>query len=263
MRAKKHLGQHFLTSRSAAEALCKAADLRAGEVVLEIGPGTGILTAELLNHGAELVAIEKDADLLPGLRERFAEAIERQKLTLLEGDVSSFEPRKLGVYKVAANIPYYLTGDILRRFLSAEHQPLSMTLMVQKEVAERIVAKDKKESLLSLSVKAYGTPSIVKKVPAGSFSPPPKVDSAILHIAGISRKCFETSDESFFFKVLKAGFAHKRKQLGGNLAGICSPEGIDGALGALGKEKTVRAEDLSLAEWLALAKNLQEVCKTK
>jgi len=263
MRAKKELGQHFLVARSAAEALCKAAELKEGDIALEIGPGTGILTAELLNHGAQVVAVEKDRDLLPGLEERFKEAVTRKQLLLIEGDISSFDPQTLGIYKVAANIPYYLTGDILRRFLSGEHQPRSMTLMVQKEVAERIVAKDKKESLLSLSVKAYGNPSIIKKVPAGSFSPPPKVDSAIIHIAEISRKSFTTTDENYFFKVLKAGFAHKRKQLGGNLSGICAPNLVEECLNALGKQKTVRAEDLTLAEWLELAKNLKKVCKTK
>lgn len=261
--AKKQLGQHFLTARSAAEALAKAAEIKKGETVLEIGPGTGILTAELLAEGAQVVAVEKDRDLLPVLEERFKDAITRKQLLLLEGDISSFEPKHLGIYKVAANIPYYLTGDILRRFLSGKHQPVSMSLLVQKEVAERIMAKNKKESLLSLSVKVYGKPSLVRKVPAGSFSPPPKVDSAIIHINDISRKSFQGADETFFFKVLKAGFAHKRKQLGGNLSGICDSEPLEEALNSLEKQKTVRAEDLSLLEWLELSKTLEKVCKRR
>ena len=180
------LGPHFLTSRRALAYIVDAAELTSADTVLEVGPGTGFLTEALLARAGRVIAIEKDARLVSGLAERFAAERASGRLELVHADVRSFDPSdwKLEIrnWKLVANIPYYLTGDLIRQFLTCDVQPSRMVLMLQREVAERIVAKDGKESLLSISVKAYGTPRIVARVPAGSFSPLPKVDSAILLI---------------------------------------------------------------------------------
>jgi 16S rRNA (adenine1518-N6/adenine1519-N6)-dimethyltransferase len=165
-------------------------------------------------------------------------------------------PDSLGIekYVVAANIPYYITGEIIRHFLTAPKQPRAMSLLIQKEVAERIVARDGKESILSLSVKAFGKPSIVAKVPAGCFNPPPRVDSAILLVENISRDFFDTIKEEDFFKVIKAGFASKRKMLAGNLKGLFGDAA--GTLAECHIDPKVRAEDLQLNQWKLLTQKL-------
>ena len=219
-RSGVRLGQHFLTGLWAARALARAADISLGETVLEIGPGKGALTRELLATNARVVAIEKDAALVGHLQEKFAQEIESGALKIILDDVRNIIPEELGLvsgkYVLAANIPYYITGEIVRQFLTAQAQPKAMALLVQKEVAQRIVSK--KESILSLSVKAYGVPSIVKKVPRGNFSPPPTVDSVILLISNISREFFSGLNEEIFFKVVRSGFSSKRKYLSNNLA---------------------------------------------
>ena len=157
-------------------------------------------------------------------------------------------------YTVAANIPYYITGEIIRQFLTAQHQPSTMALLVQKEVAQRIVAQ--KESILSLSVKAYGTPKIVAKVSRKHFSPPPSVDSAILLIENISRDFFAEISEEDFFTVVRAGFAAKRKMLANNLSTVFPKQKVLEALAACGVPEKARAEDVALGEWKALTKKL-------
>jgi 16S rRNA (adenine1518-N6/adenine1519-N6)-dimethyltransferase len=248
------LGQHFLTRPEIAGWVADAIPLNTDEVVLEIGPGEGILTAELLKRVGTVVAVEKDSALITKLKERFAAEIANERLVLVEEDIRDFSPSHYPLltnhYSLVANIPYYITGAIMRQFLTTEHQPKNMALLVQKEVAERVVAKDGKESLLSLSVKAYGTPRYVKTVKAGSFSPPPKVDSAILAIEHISRQNFENMAlEQRFFDMLHAGFGSKRKILASQLR----PLGITAEdLEHCGIQKNSRAEDLPLERWLCL-----------
>jgi 16S rRNA (adenine1518-N6/adenine1519-N6)-dimethyltransferase len=249
------LGQHFLKHGWAARALAKAVALRPGEIFVEIGPGKGILTRKLLSEGP-VVAIEKDEALCARLREEFAGEIAAKKLVLVEGDVRDFDPGVLpGPYVVAANIPYYITGEIMRMFLSASVQPRAMALLVQKEVAQR--ATSDKESLLSLSVKAYGAPRIVEKVPAKHFSPPPSVDSAILLISGISKDFFSDVVESDFFALLHHGFAQKRKMLIGNLSNEYGRERLQAAFALAGIDEKARAEDVPLEKWKVLARTLQ------
>ncbi len=192
MLRKKSLGQHFLHDAYYLALIVEAAEVTAGERILEIGPGEGVLTRELLAHGAVVTAIEKDRRLIPLLEETFAKEISEKKLFLIESDVLELDAAALiaSPYKLVANIPYYITGAIMEKFLSSESQPSTMTLLVQREVAERI-ARGPKESILSLSVKAYGEPKYVKTVPAGAFSPPPEVDSAIITIKNISRNNFK------------------------------------------------------------------------
>ncbi len=156
-------------------------------------------------------------------------------------------------YKLVANIPYYITGYILRAFLEANQKPERMILMLQKEVADRIVARDKKESILSIATKAYGTPRIVKKVPARYFTPAPNVDSAVLAITNISNKNFPgVAFEKRFFEIMKTGFAHKRKQLAGNLKELFGNQTL-ALLEQAGISPHARAEDISLDQWLALS----------
>lgn len=255
------LGQHFLKSKAVVRDMIAAADVGVDDTVLEIGPGKGILTEALVARAGTVVAIEKDQILAEKIKRDFHDAIARGTLDLVIGDALDFDPDYLAEmsdcsYKLVANIPYYITGKLLRTYLTAACQPRSMTLLVQKEVAERILAPDGKESKLSISVKAYGTPTVVRTVSAGSFSPPPKVDSAILHINDISRAFFENVDEKRFFSLVSAGFSHKRKQLKNNLAAQFPSADIPAALNACDLTPTVRAERLSAADWRCISQSI-------
>lgn len=245
-RAKKSLGQNFLMHARTGARIVKAAALPENAVVFEIGPGTGMLTRELLATGVKVIALEADLSLFSELQETFADALSHGQLELVHGDIRTFPVETLPEhYHVVANIPYYLTGEIIRLFLESSRQPESMTLLVQKEVAERIARTKKKENLLSLSVKVFGEPKYEFTVPRGAFMPPPSVDSAVLSVRGISRARFhDSAEEQRFFTLMHAGFAHKRKMLAKNLetAGVrvhAVPE-------------KVRAEDLSLDDWFGL-----------
>jgi 16S rRNA (adenine1518-N6/adenine1519-N6)-dimethyltransferase len=245
-RAKKHLGQNFLKSAPALAKMLAAGEVSSNDTVLEIGPGKGALTARLLEAAGQVIAVEKDPELYEFLQTKFEKEIAARTLILVHDDVLKFEGGE-EKYKVIANIPYNITGAILKKFLTAENKPERMVLMVQKEVAERIVGREK-ESILSISVKAYGEPKLIMKVEKRYFSPAPKVDSAIIAITNISKKFFEQKDvnEEKFWEIVKKGFAHKRKRLGGNLKGVIEvPENL----------KNKRAEDLSLTDWLTLAKS--------
>ena len=252
------LGQHFLKAPWAASALAHAAEIMPGEKVLEIGPGKGGLTRALLAVGGKVIAIEKDAVLTKLLQETFASDIESGALKIVLADIRDINPEKLGLkrgeYIVAANIPYYITGEIIRQFLTAQQQPRAMALLLQKEVAQRIISA--RESILSLSVKAYGTPKIVKKVSRGNFSPAPSVDSAILAITGISRDFFRGIDEEKFFKIVRAGFSSKRKFLANNLGSLFGKERAIAALVKCGISEKARAEDVPLESWRCLAQEL-------
>ena len=250
-KAKKSLGQNFLINPKVAGRIALEADISKGDTVLEIGPGTGNLTKHLLLRAKKVIAIEKDENLADELANKFKTEIENGKLELKKTDILLLDVIHPKTYKIVANIPYNITGAILKKFLSEKNKPKSMTLMVQKEVAERIIARDGKESLLSISVKIYGRPEIVFKVSRGNFYPIPNVDSAVITIKNISRKNFEKSEvnEEKFWEIVKAGFAHKRKKLSSNLKNVISCQ--RSSLANLGNK---RAEDLSLADWLLLAK---------
>ena len=233
-----------------------ASEAQKGDTVLEIGPGLGALTRVLLGTGSTVISVEKDDRLIPLLKENFLKEVQSGQLQIIHADILTCDVGNIlpKSYKVVANIPYYITGQVIRMFLETEKKPESMTLLVQKEVAERIVARDKKESLLSLSVKAYGTPKLVQKVPRGAFVPAPNVDSAIIHIADISRKNFKGSiEEKKFFTLLHAGFVHKRKQLLPNLSLTYKKDAVTSAFLALNLDLKCRAEDLSIETWLKLS----------
>ena len=263
-RAKKSLGQHFLTSTKAVSDMVDASGTTANDIVLEIGPGKGILTGALLARGRKVVAIEKDERMIHILEERFGMELKRKRLALVHGDVLNpslwqgvVRTRKLADrrYIVVANIPYYITGLLFRRFLEEGPQPKTLVFLVQKEVARSAVGSNGKESLLSLSIKAYGKPSVVRKVERKLFSPQPKVDSAILAITGISKDRFATKeDEERFFALIHAGFSAKRKMLAGNLARWLgrAKEDVEQALAAAGIPHNARAEDVPIDRWFAL-----------
>lgn len=292
-KAKKSLGQNFLKSEMALRKIVEAGELDPGDIILEIGPGKGALTEKLLEKSRQVIAVEKDRELLEFLETKFEKEIKQRSLVLVHGDILEFDIKetlenlfgdislksKVGQsflnglpqggtrenrgpekgsaprsYKIIANIPYNITGAILKKFLGGPDQPKKMVLMVQNEVGKRIMARDGKESLLSISVKAYGEPKMIMKVPARYFSPAPKVDSAIIAIKNISRKMFEENkiDEEKFWEIVKAGFAHKRKKLSSNLKSLVK----NGSLASTSLENlgNKRAEELSLDEWVALAK---------
>ena len=228
MKAKKSLGQNFLKSKEILNIIIKTADLKEKDIILEIGPGKGFLTEKILEKVKKAIVVEKDDRLVCLLKEKFKKEVKSGKLKIIHDDVLNLDIKKMGVeyplkYKVVANIPYYITGQIIRKFLSTKKQPVKMVLMVQKEVAKRII--DKRESLLSISVKVYGDPVYIKTVKSKYFKPQPKVDSAILLINNISKGFFSKINsskknidyEKEFFELIKAGFSHKRKLLINNL----------------------------------------------
>lgn len=256
MKAKKSLGQNFLKSTSILKKIVSTGGVLATDLVLEIGPGKGALTRKILDTGARVIAVEKDRELIPILKEEFKKEIKNKKLTLIEGDILDLDLKKIGVekkkYKLVANIPYYITGAIIRKFLSGKTKPEKIVLLVQKEVAERIVARDGRESILSMSVKAYGDPKYIDKVPKRYFSPEPRVDSAILLIDNISNKKLRAKDEDTFFDIIHVGFGHKRKVLKNNLQKVLPKDIIDDFWGKNQLSATIRAEELELKHWLLL-----------
>lgn len=252
MKTKKSLGQHFLNSPKIIVDIIECSKIKKENVVLEIGPGEGILTRALLLTGAHVISVEKDDRLIPELQKEFSREISLRQLELIHADILDVQLPHFAhsPYKVVANIPYYITGQIIRMFLESDSQPESMTLLVQKEVAERIVAKDGKESLLSLSVKAFGDPKIIEVVSRSHFTPQPNVDSAVLIIENISKNKLNGVSEKIFFEILHEGFAHKRKQLLPNLSTLYKKENLLKMFGKLGIGLKSRAEDISLEMWV-------------
>jgi len=259
--AKKSLGQHFLTSPVVPSWMCNAAGVTEGDIVLEVGPGTGVLTAEILRRGATVIALEADIRAVEALNEAFKKEIEEKQLIVYHTDVrnlslADIKEIKDHEFKVVANIPYYLSGMLFRIFLESSIQPKCLVFLVQKEVAKRITEDLKaggKESILSLSVKAYGTPSYVKLVSKGHFTPPPKIDSAIILVQNISRDNFKDVDMSLFFNLLHIGFGQKRKQLLGNLSKHFDRNTLTNIFSTLSLPVSTRAEDVPLQKWLQLA----------
>ncbi len=257
--AKKSLGQNFLKSREALRELVLAGQITADDIILEVGPGKGVLTAELVKLAKKVIAVEKDDRLIELLSEKFKTEIESGKLELVHGDILDIEPTSPafgtlslageGRYKIIANIPYYITGTFFQKFLESEFQPSTMVVMVQKEVGQRIAAKDDKESILSMSVKAFGTPKYIMTVKAKYFSPAPNVDSAIIAIYDISKSFFKDFSEQKFFEIMKLGFAHKRKMLIGNLSEKFPREHVEQIIRDAGINEKARAEDLELSDW--------------
>ena len=252
---KKSLGQNFLTSGVVPAWMCEAGEVKPGEVVFEIGPGTGMLTRTLIERGAVVYAVEADERAYQILQTEFADAINEGKLKLFLGDAREITPKSLGLtthsFKLIANIPYYLSGFLLRLHLESSVQPNTLVFLIQKELAHRIV-RDKKESLLALSVKAFGEPKYFKNVSRGHFNPQPKVDSAILQIKNIHHKHFTEEGSKLFFELLHLGLGKKRKQLMTNLKEVYAKDLLQAVFTQLSISPTVRGEDLPLSAWLQL-----------
>jgi len=261
---KKSLGQNFLINKGILKIIAKEANIVPGEIILEVGPGNGTLTEMLLANGAKIIAIEKDDRLIPILEKKFENETKRSSLKLIHGDVLDLDIKNITHeknYKVVANIPYYITGSLIRLLLTLENPPSTMILMLQKEVAKRIVAHHGKESLISLSVKAYGIPKYVKTISPGSFSPPPSVDSAILSITNISKDFFKDIKEEKFFEILRAGFSSKRKKLLSNLSTLFPKNELEQAFFDNSIDLSIRAENLSINDWFSLVKALHKSSK--
>lgn len=261
---KKSLGQNFLTSDIVPGWMCDAGEVTTGDIVFEIGPGTGMLTKTLLSWGATVIAVEADERAYHILKDTFASELIKGSLTLHHGDARVITPQSLGLkpysFKVVANIPYYLSGFLLRSFLENPVQPSSLVFLIQKELAHRIV-RDKKESLLALSVKAFGTPRYFKTVTRGHFHPQPKVDSAILQITDINHRHFSEAGARLFFELLHLGLGKKRKQLMTNLKEQYDRDLLTEAFKVLGLSPTIRGEDLPLPTWLDLLYTLNPQTK--
>jgi 16S rRNA (adenine1518-N6/adenine1519-N6)-dimethyltransferase len=258
---KRSLGQNFLTSEVVPNWMADAANINPLEVILEIGPGTGMLTKVLLARGAKVVAIEADLRAIELILQTFSNEIASGQLTIHHGDAREITPQTLGLktgeFKVVANIPYYLSGFLLRLLLENPIQPSSLTFLIQKELAARI-ARDKKESLLSLSVKAFGQPHYQKTVSKGHFFPKPKVDSAIITISNINNQNFKTITPQLFFEILHLGLGKKRKQLLTNLTEKYSRQALQNIFTNLSLSPTIRGEDVHLETWLSLVEKLKQ-----
>lgn len=254
-RAKKSFSQNFLTDATVLGKILAAADLSAGDHVLEIGPGTGVLTKALLDAGAHVVAVEADADLVPALRIRLqsggsVDVIEGDILALRQSDPTLGGRLAEGKYALVANIPYHITSPILEEFLSRAPRPIRLVLMVQEEVADRLVAEPGDMSLLGVMCQLYAHVRKVARVPRGAFRPAPKVDSAVICLDVRGDAGMHTEQ---VIRLAKAGFSAPRKQLHGNMSAVgYTSAQMKHALEALGLRPDARAEMLSAEQWTQL-----------
>lgn len=252
-RPNSDLGQHFLVEKRYLDQITEAAEPLADKKVVEIGPGIGVLTKELSRKAREVIAIEIDPKMVGILK---TACIHCTNLTVKEMDARRYDPTLIGEYKVVANIPYYLTSHIIRKFLEEKNKPEELVLLVQKEVAERICAKPNKMSILAISVQFYGDATIVGVVPKTAFYPTPQVDSAIIKINTYKTPLFSDVNPEKFFSLVKLGFSEKRKQLGNSLLGsLYDKEQLEVILKKSDIKPERRAETLTLAEWRTLYKN--------
>lgn len=253
---KKSLGQHWLTDRFILGAIADAADITAQDTVLEIGPGLGTLTSELLRRARNVVAVELDDELVAKLPGQFPGTA----LEVVHQDILTYDLSKLPAnYVVVANVPYYITSKIVQHLLHALNKPKTAVLLVQKEVAVRMAAQPGDMSILALSAQLYADVSLDVLVPAAYFTPPPKVDSQVVVLRTLAEPRIAEADQPAFFRLIKAGFAGKRKKLRGSLsAGLHRPkQEIDALLAERGIDSNLRAEDLSFDEWCALLEIVQ------
>jgi 16S rRNA (adenine1518-N6/adenine1519-N6)-dimethyltransferase len=249
IKPKKGLGQHFLIDRDSVDKIVSSASISPGDTVLEIGPGLGVMTYRLCERAKQVVAVETDPVMVDLLNRD-----KPKNLKVVDKDILRFDFRSLPRgYKVAANIPYYLTSKIFRLLLENPNPPSAMTLLIQKEVAERVVAKPGDLSVLALSVQYFAKPEITGVVEKHKFWPPPKVDSAILRAELREKTAFE-ADPAKLFRLIKAGFGERRKQLKNSLAGglNCEVPVIEKVLRSARIDPASRAQELSMAEWRRL-----------
>lgn len=261
MQPNKSFGQNFLIDRATLRRIIEAAEINAGEQVLELGAGTGVLTRELARHARRVVAVELERDMLSLLAEttrNFAnvELIERNLLYVDPAAIFGAE-----AYKLVANLPYYITAPTFRHFLESANPPRLLVVMVQYEVAQRIVAAPGDLSLLGVSIQFYGKPDIVAHVPARAFYPAPKVDSAILRVDLKDEVPLAHKQRDSFFRLVQAGFSERRKQIHNSLArGLHRKDAeVQAWLKAAGIDPGRRAETLSIEEWLQLWHQMEKI----
>lgn len=261
----KYLGQNFLIDKNAVKKLIAVADIKKSDTIIEVGAGVGTITIELAERAKKVIAVEKDRALIPILKENTKNF---ENVKLIQGDILQLQLSDYPLpvppspqasagrstrYSLLGNIPYYLTAPLLRKFLETANPPESMTLMVQKEMAQRICANPPDMSVLALSVQVYAEPKIIAIIPRSSFWPTPKVDSAIFRIARVTTDV--NTDLHEFFTIAKAGFSSPRKQLANNLSkklGLTA-EGTKAWLKETGIDPARRAETLTVREWARLA----------
>lgn len=257
----KTLGQNFLINRPTLNKIISAANIDKKDIVLEIGPGLGVLTKELAINSKKVIAIEKDRTMVQILKETLSEF---KNIEIIQDDILEFNDYSLLTknYKLIANIPYYLTSPLIRKFLESKNKPEEIILMIQKEVAQRICSKPGDMSLLSVSVQFYAEAKIISYVSKNCFWPAPKIDSAIIKIIPKKEKLPVGSD--LFFRVVKAGFSHPRKQLVNNLSVLKSLNGVKLTKYTINEwllknniSQNQRAETLSIQDWINLAKSFK------
>jgi 16S rRNA (adenine1518-N6/adenine1519-N6)-dimethyltransferase len=265
VRPAKALGQHFLSDRNVVSKIVAAAELTPEDVVIEVGPGLGVLTERLVEAAGRVIAVELDRGLASRLRERFAAD---PRLTVIDSDVLSRSPDALlGAAGLPASVPYVVVGNlpynagtaIMRHVLEAARPPTRLIVMLQREVAAAIVAAPGELSLLGVSIQVYARPRRLFNVPARAFYPPPKVVSSVLRLDVREEPLVPASERNHFFAVVRAGFSAPRKQLRNSLAqGLTRPvPTVLPAIEAAGIDPTVRPEDLSVDQWLRLARTVE------
>ncbi len=264
IRPSKKLGQNFLIDKGAIKKIIEAAELKTKEIVLEIGPGVGTLTQEIAKKTKKVIAVEKDSKMLEILEKTLKNF---NNIKIIQKDILGFQVSsfKFQEYKVVANLPFYLTGPIIRKFLETETLPKEMILVVQKEVAQRICAKPPRMSVLAVSVQIYAIPKIISYISKKSFWPQPKVDSAIIKIIPKNAEFLSQPNIKiqYFFKIVKAGFSQPRKQLANNLSKELKIDKKKTEQWLL-KNKIIpsqRAETLTVEDWLKLLNNY-DLCYT-
>lgn len=271
LRPQKKWGQHFLTDPRLLESIADTAEVQAGDTILEIGPGLGHLTRVLARRARRVVSVEIDASLARQLHADFANV---SNVTIVPGNFLDAAPIEwlgksitgAGIpsapvtipFKVVANLPYYITSAILRHILEAAVKPTLIVVMVQREVAQRIVAQPPAMNLLAVSVQCFAQPRIIRTIRAGAFYPPPKVDSAVVRMDVLPEPRLAPNETARFFEIVHAGFGTRRKQLRNALANGLgySPKVIAQVLERIGIDPTRRAETLTLDEWMALYRRL-------
>lgn len=261
VRAKKSLGQNFLKDESIIEMILTAANVEKKDWVLEIGPGTGALTARLVESVEKVMAVELDHALVENLKGQFAE---ESNVTLIEGNILGINIEEIleqsgyseHGYKIIANIPYYITAPIIRMLLSLAHQPMSMTLMVQDEVADRLSARPGEMSLLSLMAQYYAEVEKKFLVSKEAFEPVPKVNSAVISI--VPRRAYDPKEDKKIFRLARAGFSARRKTLANNLSSSLAlpKKTVEEKLLLIGLRSDIRAQALAVSDWEQLEKIL-------
>jgi 16S rRNA (adenine1518-N6/adenine1519-N6)-dimethyltransferase len=263
LRPQKKFGQHFLTDPRVLGSIADAAELTLADTVLEIGPGLGHLTQVLAQRAGRVIAVELDHGLVRKLQAEFAAA---PQVKIVQGDFLQREPSEWvqeaggqpASFKVVANVPYYITSAIIRHLLEAERKPSIIVLTMQRQVAQRMIAEPPRMNLLAISARFFSQPRIVRTIAAGAFFPRPKVDSAVVRLEVYDRSPWAHVPAENFFRVVRAGFGERRKQLRNALAHNLklSPETVTAALRRAHIAPTRRAETLRLDEWLDLVKGL-------